>query len=82
MNRNIHELEIGKWYWFKYLPCNGDWYRAKITRFTDMGFPWQDGGHGAGIVSGELYAVKEIDAPIDINKLSFKNFISFFHKNE
>lgn len=73
-NLNPHNLEIGKIYWFRYLPCEGsNWYRAKITRFTDMGFPWQEAlaGYCNGIVSGEYYDVKTED----VFPVNFKTFI-------
>ena len=54
-NKNPHNLQIGKSYWFKYTPCDMPWFKAQVTRFTDQGYPWA----GTGIISGEFYEVVE-----------------------
>jgi len=54
---NEHNLEVGKEYWFKHFPSKGRWYKAKITRFTTDGFPWQEADSTNGIVSPGSYEV-------------------------
>jgi len=41
-DKNPLGLEVGKYYWLRYVHCESDPAKVKITRFTDMGYPWQE----------------------------------------
>lgn len=56
------KLEIGNFYWFRYLPAKGSrWYKAKITKKTPQGFYWQENyeKNVSGIVAPEQYEIRE-----------------------
>lgn len=67
-NNNPLNLEIGKEYWVRYIPANGVWKKITITRFTDAGYPWQEGRseHVSGILTDD-YEVS-ITVPEDIKR--------------
>ena len=51
------QIEVGKEYWFKYKHCESQWAKRRVTRFTDMGYPWA----GNGIRTDDSYYVREVD---------------------
>lgn len=59
---NPNNLEIGKEYWIKYLPCSSMWEHIKITRFTNQGYAWGSGSKHNGIISQDLYDIKPFDS--------------------
>lgn len=66
-DKNPKNLEIGKTYWFKYLPCKMGWQKGVITRFTEQGFAWVEyvDKLGNGALFQELYDIMSIE-PKDI----------------
>ena len=54
-NNNHSNLKIGESYWFKYKHCESKWFKAKVTHFTDQGYPWA----GHGIISADSYDIVE-----------------------
>lgn len=68
-NKNIHNLEVGKSYWFRYIPCNGEWFKGEITRITDAGYPWCRRCDGNGIIT-EDYEVQECSDEKELEELA------------
>lgn len=61
VNLNPHNLKIGEEYFIQYIHCDSEWCKVKITRFTDMGYPWYESKNSAGIIS-DSYHVKKINS--------------------
>lgn len=55
---NVDDLEVGKKYWIKYIPCNSEYEVVKITRFTVDGYPWASGSTHEGVISKGLYDIQ------------------------
>lgn len=64
------KLEVGKTYLMKYAHgTNNDWFECKITRITDHGHAWGEGGGSSGIRTNGNYLVQTIpyaSAPLQI----------------
>lgn len=55
------KLEVGKTYLMKYAHgTNQDWFECKITRITDHGHAWGEGGGTSGIRTNGSYLVQKI----------------------
>lgn len=57
---NPHGIEVGKQYYFRYLPSNGPWEHGICERITKFGHPWIKGTSHNGIISPGLYEVQEV----------------------
>lgn len=72
-DKNPLGLEIGKEYVLQYLGFqDAKPYKAKITHFTKMGFPWQVAENLSGIVSPNLYMIVSTSKPKEKNLYSIK----------
>lgn len=63
INNNPHNLEIGKYYWVKYVYCGNEWEKVKITRLTVNGHPWGEWCDKTinGILAPGSYEIRECE---------------------
>lgn len=54
------KLVVGKTYLMKYAHCESEWFECTITRITDNGHAWGEGGGSSGIRTNGSYLVQKI----------------------
>lgn len=65
------KLVVGKTYLMKYIHTpSSDWFECKITRITDHGHAWGEGGGSSGIRTNGSYLVQPI--PFNSNPLQIE----------
>jgi len=75
------KLEIGKFYFVKYIHCEGSkWEKIQITRVTVNGHPWQVGRNSDGIITDGSYLVKELTSETELEDYA-RNWLSENLKN-
>jgi len=68
---NYTEMEIGKPYWIKHHPSNGEWKRCLVLRITNDNYPFCEWHDGNGIV-GKDYVIEPVGFQFPANILPQK----------